>query len=376
MENVFVDAAACGDLNGVKELLANSATTAAQVNMLDKDGRSAFHYACLNDDVALLKVLVADERVDINLRSPKGDTCMHLAALYACLEVLKILFADPRTSQLINAKNQWGETPLHLCAGSGDKGAARAAALLLEANASLLEVDKWHRGPVDVAHDNGENSLVEVFKTHLAKQSPELQANVKKVTEEYLKVKNDKPVISEDKKQEQAKMIFSGLGSALKGLKKTEITEKTMFAKSEGKVSSGIQLDAKSTGKVLSKMIDFPGDKEEIKSHLANKEVNPGGRDAYGLTALHKFASWNKVEFIDLLLPHLTKEQINEQDPDGKTALHWACEMASVAAVSRLMECPDIDSTIKDAKGRTPMDILDSGTGSVIQRLKNALLKN
>jgi ankyrin repeat protein len=375
-DNIFVDAAACGDLNGIKELLANQTTTAAQVNALDKDGRSAFHYACLNDDINLLKVLLADNRVDTELKSPKGDTCMHLAALYACLEVLKILFNDVRTSKLLNAKNQWGETPLHLCAGSGDKGASRAALLLLEAGASVLETDRWSRGPLDVAHDNGENSLVQVLQSHVSKQPSNVQTKVKDITEHYQKVKNDKPVIPEETKQQQAKMIFGGLGGALKGLKKVEITEKTMFAKAEGKVdSSATYQDAKSTGKVLSKLIDFPGDKEEIKGHLANKEVNAGGRDAYGLTALHKFASWNKTEFIDLILPHLTKEQINAQDPDGKTALHWAVEMASVAAVSRLVECPELDTNIKDKKGRTPMGILETGSGNVIARLKKALLK-
>ena len=103
---MFVDAAACGDLKGVEELLADKSTSAEVVNALDKDGRSAFHYACLNDDVNLLKVLIKDDRVNVELRSPKGDTCMHLAALYACLEVLKILFADPRASKLLNAQNQ------------------------------------------------------------------------------------------------------------------------------------------------------------------------------------------------------------------------------------------------------------------------------
>ena len=373
--NIFVDAAACGDLTGIKELLADATTSTAVINAIDKDGRSAFHYACLNDDVPLLTVLIADSRVDVELRTPKGDTCMHLAALYACLEALRILFADPRTAKLLNAKNQWGETPLHLCAGSGDKGASRAAQLLLDAGASVLETDKWSRGALDVAHDNGENCLVQVIQDHIAKQNADVQAKVKELTEHYLKVKNDKPVIAESTKQEQAKMIFSGLGGALKGLKKVEITEKTMFAKSEGNVGKASGHDAKSTGKVLSKMIDFPGDKDQIKAFLANPEINAGGKDAYGLTALHKFASWNKVEFIEMLLPHLSKEQLNDQDPDGKTALHWACEMASVAAVSRLVECTDIDTQVKDAKGRTPMDILDSGTGSIVARLKNALLK-
>ena len=44
--NEFVDAAACGDHAGVEELLQDKTLAAATINALDKDGRTAFHYAC------------------------------------------------------------------------------------------------------------------------------------------------------------------------------------------------------------------------------------------------------------------------------------------------------------------------------------------
>ena len=66
-KNVFVDTAACGDLDGLKEFLKDPSFTTELINAIDKDGRSAFHYACLNDDVPLLKVLLADNRVDVKV---------------------------------------------------------------------------------------------------------------------------------------------------------------------------------------------------------------------------------------------------------------------------------------------------------------------
>jgi len=69
----FVDLAACGDNDGIKELLAEAGTTDAQVNALDKDGRSALHYACLNDDIQLLEAFLADPRVKVDLMTPKGE---------------------------------------------------------------------------------------------------------------------------------------------------------------------------------------------------------------------------------------------------------------------------------------------------------------
>ena len=103
------------------QYLADPAFPSASINLVDKDGRSAFHYACLNDDKNLLTILLADERVDIGLRTPNQDTCFHLAALYSSLQALAILKEDGRSKHFINAQNKFGETALHLCAGSGDK---------------------------------------------------------------------------------------------------------------------------------------------------------------------------------------------------------------------------------------------------------------
>ena len=74
------------------------------------------------------------------------------------------------------------------------------------------------------------------------------------------------------------------------------------------------------------------------------------------------------------MLPYLSVGDLNDKDPDGKTALHWAVEMASVAAVQRLVAIKDVDSNIKDAKNRTPMDILTQAQPSgIIDRIKAAL---
>ena len=63
---------------------------------------------------------------------------------------------------------------------------------------------------------------------------------------------------------------------------------------------------------------------------LCQAGIDICGNDSYGIPALHKFASWNKTVYLDLLIPKLTPEQLNATSTDGKTALHWAVEMAAV----------------------------------------------
>ena len=91
---------------------------------------------------------------------------------------------------------------------------------------------------------------------------------------------------------------------------------------------------------------------------------------------MHKFSSWNKTDYLDLLVPCLKKEDLEIRCPEGKTALHYAVEMASVAAVKRLVVAgADLDAV--DGRGRTVKSILDSAAPSgIIDRLKNAILKS
>ncbi|OQR98690.1 hypothetical protein ACHHYP_08207 [Achlya hypogyna] len=378
-EEAFVDAAACGDLEEVKALLASAELTAAVINKVDKDGKSAFHYACLNDDAKLLAVLLADPRVDVRMTSKNGDTGMHMAALYSSLEAISLLHADGRVD--INAQNMYGETPLHLCAGSGDKSAAKTANVLL-ANGALLSVtDKWNRGPKDVSHDNAENPIVATFNEYLEDRtrcSQEEFDRVAAISAAYRAETAPAPPSVADLTKKVSIFGLGGLGQVK--LKKTTTVLKTMFKADEGTTFSGrATVDSDDERRPLSKLIDFPGDLEDIRLQLSKttiltKEgVNPAGADAYGLTALHKFASWNKSEYLDALIPHLTKDELNAKCPEGKTALHYAIEMASAGAVKTLVAA-GADVNAVDGKGRTVAMILDGATASgVIERLRIAL---
>ena len=80
----------------------------------------------------------------------------------------------------------------------------------------------------------------------------------------------------------------------------------------------------------LSKLVEYPGEPGEVARLLAAGEVEPHGCDLFGLTALHKFASWDKVDLLDLLLPHLDAAQCNQQvGADQLPPLHAAADMGA-----------------------------------------------
>eukprot|EP01127_Copromyxa_protea_P019756 TRINITY_DN6486_c0_g1_i3.p1 TRINITY_DN6486_c0_g1~~TRINITY_DN6486_c0_g1_i3.p1 ORF type:complete len:222 (+),score=45.66 TRINITY_DN6486_c0_g1_i3:209-874(+) len=108
----------------------------------------------------------------------------------------------------------------------------------------------------------------------------------------------------------------------------------------------------------LSKKVEYPGDGDAIKGLLESKQVSPGTKDMFGLTALHKFASWDKPDLIEILLPHLDDKEINIQSSEeGYTALHWCVEMGADQALSVLLQDGRIDRELKDKKGRTAEEL-------------------
>jgi hypothetical protein len=248
-----------------------------------------------------------------------------------------------------------------------------------------MATDKWGRGPMDVSRDNAENPILGVFNDWL-EAHPDQKDRCMEISASYRASNLDYQEDQNAAKLRAKNAIFGALGSGVGGLgglsglsavklKKRVTEEKGMFKKSEGLYKSeGMIAGLKDGRRALSKLIDFPGDIEEIKKHLSNPDaVDPAGCDSYGLTALHKFCSWNKTTYIELILPLLTKEELNAVCPEGKTALHWAVEMAAVGSVKLLVLAGANIDTL-DGRGRSVLAILNAAESSlVIDKLKAAL---
>jgi ankyrin repeat protein len=93
----------------------------------------------------------------------------------------------------------------------------------------------------------------------------------------------------------------------------------------------------------LSKNIEYPGlsnveyrgwtqshivgDYDQITKMIEAGEVDITLPDLFGVTALHKIASWGNIQLLSYLLPLLTETDFNRLSlKEGYSALHWYVE--------------------------------------------------
>ena len=123
------------------------------VNRPDTDGRVPLHYASCYGHRAVAEVLLG-AGADATASDSDGFTSLHFACRWDRLEVADYLVW--LKTIVIDARDRWGQTPLHLAAAAGH---TKLVDLLLWKGANLDAVDEKGRRPRDLAeaaHNNEE----------------------------------------------------------------------------------------------------------------------------------------------------------------------------------------------------------------------------
>jgi ankyrin repeat protein len=112
-----------------------------------------------------------------------------------------------------------------------------------------------------------------------------------------------------------------------------------------------------------------------MASLLTSDSVAIHGRDMFGLTALHKVASWDKADLLHMLLLHssTTKDIVNAQsgNKDGFTPLHMCVDSGACVAARRLLADSRVDLSATDKKGRTARNLAEEqGKSEFVQILR------
>eukprot|EP01135_Chromosphaera_perkinsii_P001827 Nk52_evm6s211 gene=Nk52_evmTU6s211 len=132
----------------------------AEVNISDPEGSSPLHFACANNDVGLVSLMLGNNAT-VDAKNVFQNAPIHYACLKGnCDNLMKLIKAGSN----VNCAGYGGDTPLHIACYSDHK---QAASILIEHGANGDSVDESGRSPLDVAKSAGIKRLV---KTWLAKQ--------------------------------------------------------------------------------------------------------------------------------------------------------------------------------------------------------------
>eukprot|EP01041_Mallomonas_annulata_P000489 gene489-917_t len=360
------------------------------------DGHNTYcplHWAAYFDEGELASKIIDNSKEMLDCRTSYGNSSLHVAASQNSMRVLRLLITT--NPQNLDVRNVWNETPLHLAVAAGFHEPILA---LVTAGSSLNATDQWGRIPLMVAREQGQQPIINLLQDLTISEhdmekvgdglTPSAEDLTKKATDINQISSLQEHVIKEF--LEKLSIIDSFLKSTItieKGIfnfshmtsdQDLNITEnnfnmeeekqETLPEQSPNQSTSEKELESysslppllpcktQSSRTAISKKIEYPGDHIAIADMLARpEEYDPAGKDMFGWSAIHKFAVWDKVDLLQLLLPVLTYEQLNAQGGAEKfTCLHCSIDAGATRALNYLLQQKDIDTEIIDKYGRTP----------------------
>ncbi|XP_065014179.1 protein ACCELERATED CELL DEATH 6-like [Musa acuminata AAA Group] len=139
-------AAANGDIRMV-QLLLQSDSKAAYIR--DEDGYSTIHVAANAGHLKIIEQVLKHCPDSMGLQNNTGRNFFHVAVEKKNLEVVKYVLRSPWLTELANAQDDDGNTPLHLAVISRNKKMVQVLVSCASVNASVM--NNSGRTPVDLA---------------------------------------------------------------------------------------------------------------------------------------------------------------------------------------------------------------------------------
>ena len=214
-------AAEKGQVEVVKALLDTGADVNAEQNSFSDN--TPLHIAAEKGQVKVVEALL-DASADIHAQDRRDRTPLHSASYYSRTEVVKALLAAganvharneydrtllqvgvllglcPATpklwrlflhpAQMSNAKNKYGETPLH---DAAEEGQVEVVKVLIAAGADTEVMNKYGETPLDLARKRGKTEVVKILRDVVKKTKPKDDApfQVKKPKRKRRKILRD-----------------------------------------------------------------------------------------------------------------------------------------------------------------------------------------
>jgi ankyrin repeat protein len=360
-------AAAAGQKAMVELLLKHK----ANVQAIDSEGYAALHLAAENGMRSVAELLLTNG-IDINAKSRKNVTPLHLATANSFNSVAALLIernanlavlADPFQSK----NNEYYGTPLHIAASRGDES---IAALLLAKKANLKIVDSAGLTPLARAVNSRNFGVAKQLLAHGADVNDTwgkktvlhiaIMNSYKELVELLLENKAD-PNVRFDASSDPSQIgITPLLLAASRGM--ADIMDFLLAKNADPNLKS----DNGRTPILEAFRNSESSQRLKMTKALLEHGANPNVRDFEQATPLIRAVFNGDKEIVELLLSH--KAEVNAQDKNGRSALHWASlavqNNRDMTPITQLLIVAGADVNVRDNAGRTPLQLAEGSGGA------------
>ncbi|EAY13502.1 ankyrin repeat protein, putative [Trichomonas vaginalis G3] len=281
----------------------------ADINSIDRDGKTALHHAAENSCVEIAKLLIS-KGIDIKARNHNGKTALHSAANRNNKEILEYLITHGID---INARDNEGKSTLHY---------ATSKSLL-----SIFEALISHGADINAKDNDGQSVLHDATKSY--------NTNVIETLVSYGVDMNAKDL--------------HGMTPLLTAAKNNSLdVMKTL-------IKNGADIHAKNNeGQTALHLVAHNHNFDNIVEFLISNGADINTKNIKGLTPLHYAAEDGDKELVELLLKH--GADIHVKDMKNQSILHFAAwNFNTEVAKALISHGADINS--KDNDGILPYQI-------------------
>ena len=327
-------------IKGKKEIL-RLLTNEDTIQVKDQAGRTPLHLAAQEDNLEAIQFLISKGAMK-TIRDEFVSTPLHEASRWSHHKAIELVFH----ADLINAKNKWGETPLHLVAKNGN---IKSLNTLLRLGADPFLKDNQDQTPLDIARkDLSDTSFIQTLEEVMfpKKESEEKEkgffSNLKSFFS-FQKPKEEEKVNSEHNFLQflSLKIPLEDFGTKISShVAKDSRPEKVIEMIRSG-VSTETLIEEKVNLDVQNKYGQTPlhlsvkqKDKDMIEK-LIISGAHPEAVNDLGNTPLHEASLVGYEKALDLLI---TKENLNSRNFQGDTALHLAVKNDNKETIKTLIK--------------------------------------